>query len=49
MDVINRLELTSPEAQALAEEMEKRLVEHGNYIVEHGVDMPEVRNWRWEV
>jgi xylulose-5-phosphate/fructose-6-phosphate phosphoketolase len=29
--------------------MQKKLIEHGNYIVEHGEDMPEVRNWTWPI
>lgn len=48
-DVIHRLELQTPEALSLQEEMEKKLVEHHNYIIEHGVDMPDVRNWKWQV
>jgi xylulose-5-phosphate/fructose-6-phosphate phosphoketolase len=48
MDVIQRLGLQSPDAMKLYERMEKKLIEHRNYIVEHGVDMPEVRNWEWE-
>jgi xylulose-5-phosphate/fructose-6-phosphate phosphoketolase len=49
MDVIYRVGLTSPEAHALKELMEKKLIEHRNYIAVHGVDMPEVRDWKWTV
>jgi xylulose-5-phosphate/fructose-6-phosphate phosphoketolase len=24
-----------------------RLVEHKNYIVKYGDDMPEIKNWKW--
>jgi xylulose-5-phosphate/fructose-6-phosphate phosphoketolase len=48
-DVIHRLDIQSQEALALKEEMDKKLVEHSNYIVEHGVDMPDVRNWKWQL
>jgi len=27
--------------------MKRKLVKHKQYINEHGVDMPEVRNWKW--
>lgn len=49
LDVIFRLKLQSTEAMMLKELMEKKLVEHRNYITEHGIDMPEIRNWRWKV
>lgn len=47
MDVIERCELDSGAAQTLKNEMEMKLVEHRNYINEHGVDMPEIVNWHW--
>lgn len=48
MDVISRVGLTSPEATTLKELMEKKLIEHKNYIAIYGVDMPEVRDWKWQ-
>ena len=47
MDVIERAGLTSEAAQRLYEDMQKKLIEHRNYIQEHGEDMDEVRNWTW--
>ncbi len=47
MDVIERAKLDSPEAQYLYEDMQKKLIEHNNYIVENGADMPEIVNWKW--
>lgn len=47
IDVIDRLTLTSEESQQLKQLMEMKLIEHRNYINVHGVDMPEVRNWKW--
>lgn len=47
MDVIDRLPDIGYDGLHLREEMEKKLIEHKNYIAEHGVDMPEVRDWQW--
>jgi xylulose-5-phosphate/fructose-6-phosphate phosphoketolase len=47
MDVIDRLELESEEAQRLRADMEKKRVDHSSFIKEHGVDMPEITGWRW--
>ncbi|HSX33590.1 MAG TPA: phosphoketolase family protein [Candidatus Saccharimonadales bacterium] len=47
MDVIARAGITGSEALRLKELMEKKLVEHTEYIMAHGVDMPEIRDWQW--
>ena len=47
MDAIERAQLNDDAAQKLYEDMQKKLIEHNNYIVEHGEDMDEVRNWTW--
>ncbi|HSW99452.1 MAG TPA: phosphoketolase, partial [Patescibacteria group bacterium] len=47
LDVINRLTLTDESALALKQLMETKLLEHRDYIDIHGVDMPEIRNWKW--
>jgi xylulose-5-phosphate/fructose-6-phosphate phosphoketolase len=47
IDVIDRLNLENDEAAKLREKMEMKLVEHKNYIAEHGIDMPEIRDWKW--
>ena len=31
----------------LIQEMKDKLVEHKQYISEYGLDLPEVRNWKW--
>lgn len=48
MDVIERVGLNSSEALNLKETMEKKLIEHTNYIDEYGIDMPEIRDWQWQ-
>ncbi len=47
MDAIERAHLSDEPAQQLYEDMQKKLIQHNNYIVEHGEDMDEVRNWVW--
>ncbi len=47
-DVIKRAELTSPEAKQLDHLMDEKLLDHASYIVENGVDMPEVVDWMWQ-
>jgi xylulose-5-phosphate/fructose-6-phosphate phosphoketolase len=47
MDVIERAHLGDDAAQSLYEDMQKKLIQHNNYIVEHGADMPEVKDWVW--
>lgn len=47
IDVIDRLTLTDEKAQTLKQLMQMKLIEHRNYINLHGVDMPEVRDWKW--
>lgn len=47
MDVIERTKLTSQKAQALREAMQEKLIVHRDYIDEHGIDMPEIRDWTW--
>jgi len=47
MDVIERAHLNDAESKTLYEDMEKKLIEHKRYIIEHGEDIPEVREWVW--
>lgn len=47
IDIIDRLGLVDEKAQTLRQLMETKLIEHRNYINIHGVDMPEIRNWKW--
>ncbi len=37
-----------PPAGEIISRFQEKLAEHETYIREHGEDLPEVRNWRWE-
>jgi xylulose-5-phosphate/fructose-6-phosphate phosphoketolase len=47
-DVLDRLPHLGVEGNYLKQQMKDSLVEHKHYIREHGEDMPEIRNWKWE-
>ncbi len=47
MDVIDRLPSLGSSAAYLKQQMRDRLIEHKAYIIEHGQDMAEIRNWQW--
>ena len=49
MDTIDRLPQTGTKGTYLKQEMENKLVEHRHYIDEHGIDMPEIREWKWDL
>lgn len=46
-DVIDRVEKLWPHAGYAKQAIRDKLIEHKEYIYEHGEDMPEVRNWEW--
>ena len=48
MDVIDRLPQTGEQGVSLKRVLEAKLIEHRQYIGQHGQDMPEIRNWKWE-
>jgi len=49
MDVIDRLPQTGAKGVYVKQEMQDTLIEHRQYIYQHGEDMPEVRDWKWEI
>jgi xylulose-5-phosphate/fructose-6-phosphate phosphoketolase len=46
-DVINRLPKLGVKGSALKKLAQDKLIEHKQYIDKHGLDMPEIRNWKW--
>ena len=47
MDVIDRLPQSSSKGVYLKQALQDKLIEHQQYIAQHGQDMPEIRNWKW--
>jgi xylulose-5-phosphate/fructose-6-phosphate phosphoketolase len=46
-DTLRRLPELGDKARSLIRDLDEKLTLHNRYIREHGVDMPEVREWRW--
>jgi len=46
-DVIDRLPQLGASAAYAKQWLGEKLIEHTQYISEHGDDLPEIRNWRW--
>jgi xylulose-5-phosphate/fructose-6-phosphate phosphoketolase len=46
-DVIDRVPGLGDRAAYVKQAMRDKLIEHKQYIVAHGEDMPEVRDWTW--
>ncbi len=46
-DVAERVESLANVRPYIRQRVRDKLVEHGQYIVQHGIDMPEVANWNW--
>ena len=47
MDVADRVPKLAGQAAYLKQRMRGKRTEHKQYIVAHGEDMPEVRDWKW--
>jgi xylulose-5-phosphate/fructose-6-phosphate phosphoketolase len=48
MDVIRHVPGLSSRGTYLKQLMRDKLIEHKQYIIEHGQDMPEIRDWIWQ-
>ena len=49
MDTIDRLPQTGDKGIYLKQQLKDKLLDHKNYIYKHGEDMPEIRNWKWDL
>ena len=47
MDVIDRVPGLAARAADAKQKLRNLLIEHKLYIVSHGEDMPEIRDWKW--
>ena len=46
-DVIDRVERLQNQSAHVKDWLHNKLIEHKQYIIAHGEDMPEIRNWKW--
>jgi xylulose-5-phosphate/fructose-6-phosphate phosphoketolase len=46
-DVIDRVPHLGASAAYAKQAIQEKLIEHKQYIAEHGEDMPEIRDWTW--
>jgi xylulose-5-phosphate/fructose-6-phosphate phosphoketolase len=46
-DVIDRVPKLAARAAYIKQEIRYKLIDHKQYIMKHGDDMPEIKNWRW--
>ena len=47
-DAIDRLPQLESRSGYPKQVLQDKLIEHREYIYEHGEDLPEIRNWRWD-
>ncbi|MFD2935731.1 phosphoketolase family protein [Spirosoma flavum] len=49
MDVLDRLPQLGNKGSYLKQMLTDKLIEHKQYITRNGEDMPEIRNWKWDI
>ena len=47
IDVVQRLHSLGNRGSYLVQRRNDKLVEHKQYIAQHGEDLPEIRDWKW--
>ncbi len=47
IDVIDRLPQLGSKGSHLKQQLKDKLVEHKIYVQQHGKDLPEILNWKW--
>ena len=48
ISVIERVPGLASNATSALQTLRGKLIEHKQYIHEHGEDMPEIRHWKWQ-
>ena len=46
-DAIDRVDRVRDVAAHVQQHLRDRLLEHTAYVARHGIDMPEIADWRW--
>ncbi len=46
---LDRLPQLKDTTNCLKQEMQDKLIDHKNYIHKNRMDMPEIKNWKWEL
>jgi len=46
--MINCLPNLGSKGTYLKQQLKDKLIEHKNYIIEHGKDLPEILDWTWK-
>jgi xylulose-5-phosphate/fructose-6-phosphate phosphoketolase len=46
-DVIDRVSKLGYAAAYTKQHLRYKLIDHQEYIAQHGDDMPEIRDWKW--
>jgi xylulose-5-phosphate/fructose-6-phosphate phosphoketolase len=49
MDVVDRSPQTGHDGVELKKRLTSKLIKHREYINKNGIDMPEIRDWRWPI